>query len=214
MPRIVDHDERRREIADAMLEIVAELGIGAATIRAVADKSGWSTGVITHYFKSRDDLLMGGLRRAGERSAMRQREIGRTMIGRQAVEAILEENLPLDKRRLALTRIFVFFYAAAAADPVMRVEIDGYLSLWRRQTEKAIGAAQKSGDIDAALDPGETAADLVAMADGLSCHALYNEEIRMRLAGSSPIRLWVSRLAPGASRAAHRDHPVPVNTGE
>ncbi len=37
MPRIVDHNERRRQICDVLLDIVAESGLGAATLREVAD---------------------------------------------------------------------------------------------------------------------------------------------------------------------------------
>ena len=66
MPRIVDHDVRRRQICDVLLDVVAEAGVTAATIREIAERSGWSTGVIGHYFKNRQDLLLGGLRRAAE----------------------------------------------------------------------------------------------------------------------------------------------------
>ena len=46
MPRIVNHDDRSRQICDALLDTVADAGLNGATIRAVADRSGWSTGVI------------------------------------------------------------------------------------------------------------------------------------------------------------------------
>lgn len=201
MPKVVDHQQRRREISEALLDLVAEGGTNAVTFRAVAKRSGWSTGVLGHYFTNRDDLLLGGLRRAGEISAERQRSIGRTMVGRQAVEAILEEELPLDNRRLALTRIFVFFYGEAAVDETVMAEIDGYLTAWRRQTAKAVRAAQELGDIDPALDADEVAADLVAFADGLSIHVIFNPVLMDRLRASSPIRTWVNRLAPPSSRA-------------
>ncbi|MFE3782463.1 TetR/AcrR family transcriptional regulator, partial [Amycolatopsis sp. NPDC059090] len=57
MPKIVDHRQRRAEIADAVLAIVAEDGVAAVTLREVADRSGWSTGVLNHYVGGRDDLL-------------------------------------------------------------------------------------------------------------------------------------------------------------
>ncbi|WP_413098301.1 TetR/AcrR family transcriptional regulator [Streptomyces sp. Inha503] len=197
MPKVVDRQARRREIAEALLDIVAESGTNAVTFRAVADRSGWSTGVLGHYFKNRDDLLLGGLRRASEIAAERQRAISRTMVGRQSVEAILEEELPLDRRRLALTRIFVFFYAEAATDSAVMTEIDGYLAAWRRQTARAVRAAQQLGDLDPTLDADAAAADLVALTDGLSIHAIFNQSSLERLRRGSPIREWVNRLAPG-----------------
>ena len=195
MPRFVDHVQRRREIADALLSIVAQEGIYGVTIRAVAARAEWSTGVINHYFRDRHDLLLGGLRRAAEVAAERQKVIGQTMIGRQALEAVLEENLPLDSRRLALSRIFVFFYAEACVDPAVRLEIDGYLRGWRRQTEVTLRAAQECGDIDPSLDPVLTAIELVGLADGLGVHALFNDDVLERLRSSSSVRTWVNRLA-------------------
>lgn len=214
MPKVVDHQQRRREISEALLDIVAEGGTNAVTFRAVAKRSGWSTGVLGHYFTNRDDLLLGGLRRAGEISAERQRSIGRTMLGRQAIEAILEEELPLDNRRLALTRIFIFFYGEAAVDKTVMIEIDGYLNAWRKQTAKAVRAAQELGDIDPALDADEVAADLVALADGLSIHVIFNPVLMDRLRASSPIRTWVNRLAPSQPRAQLAATSIPRLSSE
>lgn len=197
MPKVVDHQQRRNEIASALLDIVAEKGTSAVTFRAVAEKTGWSTGVLGHYFENRNDLLLGGLRRAGELAGRRQREINRSLLGRQALEAILEEELPLDNRRLALTRIFVFFYAEAAADEDTRALVDGYLGKWRQQTELAVRAAQEHGDLDGNLDAASVAMDLVALTDGLSIQAIFNPALLERLRRSSPIREWVNRLAPG-----------------
>src|SRR5215471_19318215 len=108
MPRIVDHDERRREICDVLLNIVAEVGIAGATIRAVADRSGWSTGVIGHYFRGRRDLLLGGMRRAGEIGAEYATGVLSSISGLQAIELLLDNLIPIDGRRLALNRIFLF----------------------------------------------------------------------------------------------------------
>ncbi len=66
MPKIVDHDERRLALADAVLALIAREGISAVTTRAVAEESGWSTGVLNHYFGSRHELLLAALRRAGD----------------------------------------------------------------------------------------------------------------------------------------------------
>lgn len=196
MPKIVDHAERRREIASTVLDIIAERGVTAATIRAVAERSGWSTGVIGHYFEDRKDLLLGALRRAGELAGTQQLEINRLLIGRQALEAILDEELPLDRRRLALTRIFVFFYAEAATDESTSAEVDTYLRRWRRQVAHAVRAAQDLGDLDASLDPDLVAMDLVALTDGLSIQAIFNADIMARIRESSPVRMWINRLAP------------------
>lgn len=196
MPKVVDHDVRRREIADAALNLIAEAGIGAVTFRGLAAASGWSPGVLGHYFQDRHDILTAALDRAAELSADRQRAIAETMQGRQALEAVLEEELPIDSRRLALTRVFVFFYAEAATDDRTREMIDAHLRRWRRLTEAVVKEAQSLGDIDAHLSPPEVAADLVAFVDGLSIQALFNQNVLRRIQKSSPVRAWVDLLRP------------------
>jgi AcrR family transcriptional regulator len=50
-------EERRRDaLIAAALELVAEGGIGAATVRAIADRAGVTPGLIRHYFQSKEDL--------------------------------------------------------------------------------------------------------------------------------------------------------------
>ena len=202
MPRIVDHDERRREICDVLLDIVAEVGIAGATIRAVADRSGWSTGVIGHYFRDRRDLLLGGMRRAGEIGAEYATGVLSNIGGLQAIELLLENLIPIDHRRLALNRIFLFFYAEALRDDVIRQEIEGYLLDWRKAVARAVHRAQDSGDLPKDLDPKQTAQDLVGMADGLSIHAMFDPEIMTRMGERPHARFWIARLRAGAARAA------------
>ena len=57
MPRHVNHDDRRREILDATLAILAEQGAKGLTFRGVAARMGGSSTLVTHYFASRQALL-------------------------------------------------------------------------------------------------------------------------------------------------------------
>lgn len=194
MPRIVDHEERRRQICDVLLDVVAEEGIAGATIRQVAERSGWSTGVIGHYFRGREDLLRGGLRRAAELLAEHNIRMLGTLDGLQALEQILEGSVPLDRRRLALSRIFFFFFVEAMRDDNLRAEVETYLVGWRKAVARAIRRAQESGDLPASINPREMAKDLVGLVDGLSLHAMLDGDVMARLREHSPVRFWIRRL--------------------
>lgn len=207
MPRVVDHNERRKQICDVLLDIVSEAGISAATIREVADRSGWSTGVIGHYFTNRQDLLLGGLRRAAEILAEHNTRVLNTLEGIAALEQILEGSIPLDKRRLALCRIFFFFYAEGMTEEDLRQELESYLLGWRKSATRAIRQAQAHGDLPADLDPKRVAADLVGLADGLSIHSLLDPGVMMQLREQSPIRYWIRRLA--SESPDQKGEPVP-----
>lgn len=52
-----ESEERRREdLIVAALDLVAEGGLRAATVRAIADKAGVTPGLIRHYFATKEDL--------------------------------------------------------------------------------------------------------------------------------------------------------------
>ncbi len=54
MPKIVDHDARREEIAQALWRVVRRDGIRAASVRTVAAEAGWSAGAVRYYFPDQD----------------------------------------------------------------------------------------------------------------------------------------------------------------
>lgn len=63
-----ESEETRREaLIAAALELVAEGGAQAATVRAIADRAGVTPGLIRHYFTSKEDLTRAAYRRLMER---------------------------------------------------------------------------------------------------------------------------------------------------
>ena len=71
VPKEVDHQARRRELADAACAVIGRHGLAGATLAQVAGESGWSIGAIRYYFPSKDELLAAALWRARMRSSMR-----------------------------------------------------------------------------------------------------------------------------------------------
>ena len=57
MPKIVDHDQRRADLLDALWRVVASRGAAAVTVRSVAAEAGVSKSNVGHYFRSRAELL-------------------------------------------------------------------------------------------------------------------------------------------------------------
>lgn len=175
VPKIVDHEQRRRQLADAVLRVIARRGgVAGVTNREVAAESGWSTGILAHYFTSQHDMLLAALRRAAELQGNLFRELSRS--GGSSVEKLenlLGSVLPLDPERLALTRIFLYFYAEGAANEVTRVEAADYLASWRRVVRRHVEEAQRDGFLPGG-DPDLLTVQLVGLADGLATHALLD----------------------------------------
>lgn len=58
MPKIVDHDEKRKQIAEAAWNIIRKEGVEKASIRRVAAEAGMSSGALRHYFSTQDEMLL------------------------------------------------------------------------------------------------------------------------------------------------------------
>lgn len=58
---------RRDAMIAAALDLIAEGGIAAATVRAIADKAGVTPGLIRHYFKAKEDLTRAAYQTLMER---------------------------------------------------------------------------------------------------------------------------------------------------
>jgi len=61
MPKIVDPIARRNEISAIAAKLIAQGGLEAATIREIAHSSGYSKGVIEHYFENKEEIISGAL---------------------------------------------------------------------------------------------------------------------------------------------------------
>ncbi|MEV4253518.1 helix-turn-helix domain-containing protein [Spirillospora sp. NPDC049652] len=71
MPKKVDHQQRRREIAEALLRIAGARGLQAATMREVAAEAGVSVRLVQYYFDSKLELLLGAVPFLGEQMSAR-----------------------------------------------------------------------------------------------------------------------------------------------
>jgi AcrR family transcriptional regulator len=57
MPKIVDHEQYRKELLAKCFDIFAQRGYGAATMRQISQSLGVSTGTLYHYFPSKRALF-------------------------------------------------------------------------------------------------------------------------------------------------------------
>lgn len=60
-------DDRREALIAATLDILAQQGAGAATVRAIAERAGVTGGLIRHYFSTKDELTHAAYRRLMQR---------------------------------------------------------------------------------------------------------------------------------------------------
>lgn len=108
MPKLVDHEERRRLIAQATWRVIGQDGVRAASVRTVAAEAGLSTGALRHYFDDHASLLLFAARHSLELIAQR---VFSHLAADDAdppatVRACLAELLPLDAQRTAESAVY------------------------------------------------------------------------------------------------------------
>jgi AcrR family transcriptional regulator len=180
MPKNVDHDERREELLDAVWRVIVRDGLDRATIRSIAKETGWSSGVLAHYFVDKDDILVSALRLAHDRIDARWEEKLEGLSGLAALRELVLDNLPLDDEREQETRFLMNYWSRSmrTADGEGRNAGEA----WRRgpalvdRLATLVAEAQAAGEIAPGDDPNDLAERLLALIDGLSLHALLDPQ--------------------------------------
>jgi len=165
MPRLIDPEARRREIAEATWRLVHREGLDAVSVRNVAREAGLSTGSLRHVFGSQAELVGFAMSALGERLAQRVAALAPAATPLDAVADVLEQLLPLDAERRREAEVWLAFVARARVDP----ELQPHLEL----TDGALRAVVHESL--APLDPPDAelaAEELYALVDGLTLHAV------------------------------------------
>ncbi|RKN38970.1 TetR/AcrR family transcriptional regulator [Streptomyces hoynatensis] len=173
MPRTADHDQRRRQIADAVCTLISGHGLDAVTVARTAATAGMSVGLVQHYFRSKDEMLLHAFQEVTARIRARAEDRIRAGIEhRQPISWVLAgalaEFVPLDERRRTEFRVTTAF-AGRALDAPALAEVD--VATARRLREdiaRAVHNGKECGEVDPGLDPWPAAVRLAAVTEGLA----------------------------------------------
>lgn len=147
MPRIVDHDERRRQIAEALLAVAARDGHESVSSRAVAKELGVATGSLWHYFDGFDDVVRAAAAEVTRRTDARIAEATLGLRGLPRLHALMREVLPVDERTRSEARVVVGFWgrvATLAAAPDAGLPT---VATWQDSIREALDEAAADGEL-------------------------------------------------------------------
>jgi AcrR family transcriptional regulator len=204
MPKDVDHDERREELLEAVWRVIARDGMERATIRAIAKETGWSSGVLAHYFADKDEILASALRLMYDRIGARwEMKLG-GLSGVRALHELVLDNLPLDDERELETKFLMNYWSRAirGRDGVPRPEHRGprLIDLLAQLAREA----QEAGEIKDDEAPEDIAERLLGLIDGYSLHALLDPERLPRERQVALIQQEFDRLSRGGTTSRKR----------
>jgi AcrR family transcriptional regulator len=172
MPKLVDHDVRRKQLLDAVWRIIARAGIAGATTREIAREAGVSNGVLAHYFPDKDSLLTAALRSSYKQYYDRASQKTQGLVGLAAIRVIVSEALPLDPQRLTEAQIGVSFNGMAIGNATLtetvRAEFERFWDFLSYRVTEALTLGQLTPD----TRPEDVIHELVVLVDGLSVQAV------------------------------------------
>ncbi|MBW5448868.1 TetR family transcriptional regulator [Cohnella sp. CFH 77786] len=179
MPKIVDHQLRKEQLAEAAWRVIRREGLEGLSVRRVADEAGMSLGSLRHYFETQAELLAFSMRLVSQRARRRIENLPFTGDVRRDIEMIIAQLLPLDEERLAEGELWLAYAGKALSDPAIRamsLEVhDELYQGFRRMVEGMVASKLAQAGIDA---ESETKA-LHALVDGLVVHCtVFPERVR------------------------------------
>ncbi|SHF92786.1 TetR/AcrR family transcriptional regulator [Streptoalloteichus hindustanus] len=185
MPKIVDPEERRRAVAEAVFRVSARDGLEHASLRNVAEEAGLAIGSVRHYFSDHNDLMIFAMRELGRRVRLRiQAHADRLLASdpegdrRAMAEQLLAEFLPLDDARREEAVLWLTFTTAARTRPELRPLADEMDDGVRAIVRRVLREARRVGGLPGAVDIPLQTLRLTALLDGLTLHAvLYPERV-------------------------------------
>lgn len=169
VPRRADVDAQRDGIAAAVWRLVTRGGVEAVSLRVVAAEAEVSMGRVQHYFATKDDLLLHGLRHVHQRMEQRieQRLAGTDGDDRVVLREILDEMLGEHPETRDAIRVSSAFAVRARDDQrVADVLTDGDAEILALATA-VFDAARRDGELPPDCDPAREARVVWTLACGL-----------------------------------------------
>lgn len=147
MPRVVDHDERRRQIAEALLVVAARDGHENVSSRAVAKELGVATGSLWHYFDGFDDVIRAAAAEVTRRTDQRIAEATAGLRGLALLDALMREVLPVDERTRTEAHVVVGFWGRLATLAPTADAGAPTLATWQDSIRAALDQAIDDGEL-------------------------------------------------------------------
>ncbi|MFC0527458.1 TetR/AcrR family transcriptional regulator [Phytohabitans kaempferiae] len=172
MPKVVDHNERRTRIAEALMRVAGERGLEAVSLRHVAAEAGVTSGMVQHYFRTKDEMMRFAIEVVRERGEARLAEatarLGPDPTPRALLRTIVAELLPVDEPRRVDGRVTLAFFAYTAVRPEVAKAL-------RADTATMVGGVAeqiRAGGPRPGVDPELAAVALLALMEGLGIYLL------------------------------------------
>lgn len=177
LQRPKDAERRRKQLLNAAKEVIINDGLEAATLRNIAREAGVTTGMISHYFRDKSDIVVSCFETVSEdwlRTA--KTTIAEAASTEQKLLALTQLCLPLsaDDRKAWCIWTEMWTHAGRNADLTRTMlAVD---SIWESMVFEILVEGKEAGLVDARVNVAREASILVRLADGLSLRSWQSND--------------------------------------
>lgn len=172
MPKIVDHDLRRKKLAAIAAHVIAERGIENTRLRDVANEAGFSTSIVCHYYDNKDELMLSALAYVDELVAVRF-----AILRNRSISKALETILPLDDQRRMEWRVRINFWGRATIHTGLAQTLSKSLDFAQTAMVQILQEQIELGKVNSEIDVKTDAELLVNATISLSLRILFQPEM-------------------------------------
>lgn len=133
MPKLVDHDARRRSIVAATWRVIARRGLDGVNMRDIAAEAGYSNGAVGYYFAGKDEILRMSFEHVLDETNDRIRASLQGLTGVQALRCMCREIMPMASETRLEARIAIALWQRALNDADLAEVNNAALDRWRQE---------------------------------------------------------------------------------
>lgn len=170
MPKVVDHEVRRAQIAEATGRVMASRGLEELTLRDIAREDGCSPGILNFYFRDREELLAHASKYLRERTRRRQLE---SLENVESFEEAILRELPFGASMRDEWKTRFQLWARSAVHPETGVGEAQSFEQYRRDAIEMLG---RRGLIPTGTESELAADQVMAFAIGINVLAFFLPE--------------------------------------
>ena len=200
-------DQRREQMLQAALDVMAERGYPETRIADVAERAGTSPALVIYYFKTKDQLLTEAIRYSEDNwyAAGTSRMAAIPTAAGQLEELVAMSCLPeADADPASSWGLWLDLWAQAVRHPEVAGVRQKFDERWRETISSLVLTGQEAGEFGP-VDPADFAIALSALLDGFAVQiALGDTVVSPQRAFELSMRFAAKELGFGWAPAGHR----------
>ncbi|MDR3512716.1 MAG: TetR family transcriptional regulator C-terminal domain-containing protein [Caulobacteraceae bacterium] len=171
-----DHEVRRAEIARAACAVILRNGLAATSLAEIAREMGYTTGVLRHYFLSKEELLFHAKNSLFDAAIDARRDGAQDLQGRDKLTSVVTAMIAVNPAAVDRYRLLAAFNGSAIGDEALMSKQHARNQENIEALSALIAELQACGLALKGLDPRMAALGLLALIDGLWEHIIMKPQ--------------------------------------